>query len=175
MRHALISGNTVVNVVLADPGFDHGPGLIAVASDTANIGDSYSSAGGGKFTSNQPSPTQTELISYAQLKQQTVLSLGKTVKFDDKSEVYASTDINSLTMLNSAVLYGQLNPSATINWVNHGGIIPLNAAEVNELACAVLGFVQSAYTTYGAVVAGINSGAITKDAQIDAASWPVGG
>lgn len=44
MRMAVVKGGNVVNVILADPGFDLGDGSILVASDNAETGWTYDGA-----------------------------------------------------------------------------------------------------------------------------------
>jgi hypothetical protein len=65
MRCAQVLNGVVVNVIEADPAsFAPGDGSLIVASDTAQIGDSYAN---GAFTPATPSPTyQTAGLSFLQ-------------------------------------------------------------------------------------------------------------
>jgi len=50
-RAAVVVDGVVVNVIVAEPGFEIGDGSTCVQSDTANIGDTYAD---GVFTPAPP-------------------------------------------------------------------------------------------------------------------------
>lgn len=115
------------------------------------------------------------LAPYAYAKQSVIMSGGITVNVGGTvGNVEASTDTNSLVILNGAYTMAQANPGLTFNWVQSTGVaVTLTSAQVITIFNAVSAFIQSTFTALSTAVSGISGGTITTTAQVDAVAWPV--
>ncbi len=86
--------------------------------------------------------------------------------------VIVSTTADGRVDLAGAVQIADKVPDRVFDWVCTTGPVQLTASQVVALGVAVGLWVQSVYTVYGAIVAGINAGTITTTAEIDQAAWP---
>jgi hypothetical protein len=144
-------------------------GLIAVSSDTANIGDSYN---GTSFTPAVQTYTIVQLQVEANAKANSLLgnmrsysALGATIK----SDAIASTIANLIALQQ----WGAANPTATTNWVaNDFSVTQISGAQIVAIAPLVGAYAQSVYAALAAILGQIAGGTITTIAQVDSYGWP---
>lgn len=173
MRMAVLSpSHLVINTVVADEGWapDQSdlPGHYAVASATADIGDTYA---GGSFTKPPPPvlppPTIDELLAYAAAKRWQVETAGITV-----AGAVIDTSRESQAMITGAYAYSQANPSEMIRYKAASGWSALDASTMAMIATAVGAHVQACFAEEMALAISIHADTITTTAEIDAAAWP---
>lgn len=177
MRYALVNAGAVVNIILLEQGAEWAPpeGHDLVQSDTANLGDSYVA---GEFVppaepdDEPPSPpSPEELLAYLADKRFRVETGG--IVF---SGAPIKTDRESQSILTSAYVKAQANPSLQINnWkVANGIFTTLNNATILALGDAVTAHVQASFDTEAALTAGIlaTPPVITDYSDIENAAWP---
>lgn len=120
-----------------------------------------------------------QLMAYAQSKQQKIAAGGISVNVAASGSpqmVEASTDVESLVLLQGALAIAQSAPSTNFSWVQSTSVsVTLNATQIQTIFAAVSAFIQSTFTTLAPILSNISSGATTTTAQIDAASWPENG
>ncbi|KAB2655872.1 DUF4376 domain-containing protein [Brucella tritici] len=81
-----------------------------------------------------------------------------------------ATDDRSKTMISGARVAAMANPEFTTAWKGAGGeFVPLDANAVIAISDAVLAHVSYCFATEAQVLAAIEGGSITTEAQIDAA------
>jgi len=163
MRTAIVQNSVVVNVIEA-PG-DYAPeGAISVASDQANIGDTWN---GTTFTPPPivppTPPTADDLVALAASARFKKETGGITV-----IGIPIATDRESQAMLNGAFNFVQVNSTATIKWKSDAGFVELTAAQIMGLALAVGTHVQACFAKEADVNVGISAQppTITTAAQI---------
>jgi hypothetical protein len=117
------------------------------------------------------------LIAYAQSKQQAIAAGGITVNVGTVGSalnVEASTDTQSLIMLQGAASLAQAAPTTAFTWVqSNGATVSLTAAQVTQIFGAVATFIQSTFNALSQIVSAINTGTITTRTQVDTPPSPV--
>lgn len=84
-----------------------------------------------------------------------------------------NTDRRSQAQLTSAYVWGQANPTGTMQWkLPNGSFVALSGTNIVSMATAVAAYVQGCFAIEALLVTGINAGSITTTAQIDQANWP---
>lgn len=165
MRTAVIIGGVVANVVLVGEGWAPPEESVAIASETAEIGDLYS---GGVFTKPTRGPlTVSYLMAYAAERRWQVETGGIIV-----AGAAIDTSRESQSMITGAYSYSQANPAELIRFKAASGWVTLDAPTVAAIATAVGAHVQACFAAEEAVSAGIVNGIITTTAEIDATAWP---
>jgi hypothetical protein len=126
--------------------------------------------------------TPLGLIAYAQQKQGTIAAGGISVNVAASGPaqmVEASTDPESLVLLQGAVSIAAVNPSQTFAWVpKNGSPLTLTATQINTIFAAVSAFIQLTFTTLAGVINAVNAGSVTTQAEVDTpptsiGAWPV--
>lgn len=174
MRVAHISGGVVVNITMEPSSWTSPGDGSAVATTTANIGDSYS---GGIFTVPIVVPTTAQLITYAVTKSEIIQQSGITVNLgttESPIDVPAQTDFTTYARLSGAAAVAAANPSATVVWIFYPGTpMTLTAANVITLKEAIDAFYIAVQATLGAVVTAINAATVVSYSQIDSPPSPL--
>ena len=170
LRYALINGTLVVQVVIAPDTYVAPPGLVAVQSDSANVGDTY--AGGG-FTPADPvlPAAQLRVLAFSIV---TIL-LANSRNYTIGSGVTVKCDAGTATGADLAGLnaWGLTNPTATTMWTDDFGFVTtITGTEAVSLANQVISYGQSVYNTLGTVMNEITAGTISKASQVNAVVWP---
>ncbi len=83
-----------------------------------------------------------------------------------------ATDDRSKLMITGARVKADKDAAFTTNWKTPAGFVEIDAATIIAISNAVLDHVDASFAIEGAVLAGIEAGTITTQAQIDAADWP---
>jgi hypothetical protein len=117
-----------------------------------------------------PAPTAADLVVYANAKQWALATGGRLETVGGQAIMFATT-MDSMTLMAGKVQrLHQPNPPTVINWqTGPTSFIAIPAADFEVAATAIADFVQSTFDALPAIFAGIQSGAITSQAQIDAA------
>lgn len=178
VAHLSSDFTTVVSVSIeAD---DWAADSLSVASNTANIGDTYN----GTAFSAPPPPGFSlvdELMAGANQIQQRIANGGITVNVGTVSvpvNVKAATDLASLTLLLGAYSMAQANSGATFTWVQSDGTAQdLTSGQVTTIFNAVNQFIQSAFTSLSKVITAIKAGTITTPTEVQSppssvTTWP---
>ncbi len=120
-----------------------------------------------------------QLAAYAQFKQSMIAGGGISVNVAASGSpqmVEASTDTQSLILLQGAASIAEANSSATFQWVqSNGTAVTLTAAQITTIFTAVSTFLQATFTTLAGVLAAINASpaTITTQAQVDTPPSPI--
>jgi hypothetical protein len=168
-RYALVRKGLVEEVVIADEKYVPPSDMIAVKSDTANIGNKFD---GNTFSTVVTPQTKNVLLYYASRKQSVIAQGGITVSLTPvglTSPVDIKVDTNTTGRTDLTMLADQAKSDAgfTEEWIQDNTSYTLNAAHILQLSTAVQSFVSSTYSKYGAILKSIESGAITTTQQID--------
>jgi hypothetical protein len=153
---------------------------LAVASNAANIGDTYN---GTAFSPPLPPgfSLANELMAGANQIQQQIASGGITVNVGTSQapvNVKAATDPASLTLLLGAYSMAQANSGATFTWVQSDGTTQnLTATQITTIFNDVNQFIQSTFTSLSDVITAIKAGTITTSAGVlsppsSVTTWP---
>lgn len=173
-RTALIQSGTVINVIIDSEHYQPPDGMTTVASETAQIGDSYD---GSKFSSVTINFTKSDLVNYAKGKLKEILINGVTVNANTGDDaplmIHCNTDTDSRVNLISCYLLAREDSTFSIPWVSGTNTIKLTAKQIMIVAPLVFEWVESIYVTLSLVTMKITASSIKTPAQIDKVAWPV--
>jgi hypothetical protein len=168
-RTALVANGRVEHVVVAGPGYRPPPGMTAVISDTANIGDSHDGA-----TFRPPAEPQlpaARLIAIATRRRVIIARTGILFDVAKAGEptrmVRISTTAEHRSDIAELAWLAERNSLFTAPWVDAFGTAMLDAAQILELRRKIAAHVAASYASLDATLTAIGSGAITTRAQIN--------
>lgn len=181
MRTALIKDGAVTGVIVIGDEYTAPDGVTAVASDTANIGDTYD----GKAFSppTPPAPTQDQLLAYASRKQNEMLaqvwSFNVAAQGQPAHTVTTKLDSDGQFAMTKVALWAQMNTSTADAALPYSNVdftsTTLTPAECLSLAQQTGNVDAESYATLNTVAAAIKGGTVKTFAAIDAAAWPANG
>jgi len=131
----------------------------------------------GAFSAPVPAPlSKARLLAYAQQVQSARLSAGISVNVAPAGSpaVNVLCDGSSATRADLALLalFGQANPTGQKTWIDDNGLATvLTGAELLTLVGLIGTWIAATYGDLATISGGINAGAISTYAQIDAANW----
>ena len=169
MRTALVANGRVEHVVIAGPGWQPPPGMTAVASDTANIGDSHDGQ-----TFRPPAEAAlpaTRLIAIATRRRVVIARTGilfDVAKAGEPSRmVRISTTAEHRSDIAELAYLAERNALFTAPWVDAFGTAVLDASQILELKRKISAHIAASYASLDAVLTAIAAGTITTRAQLN--------
>jgi len=108
-------------------------------------------------------PAKADLLGYSDTKRHAAFASGITV-----SGVVTDVSPDAVSVMHQNVTFAQANPSDTFNVIAPDfSVQNYSASGIINLYDVVQGYVKSVYDMQASIAAGINSGSITTEAQID--------
>ena len=186
MRFALVQKDKVVNVVEADDSYQPPKGFAAVASDTANIGDTHNSRDNtmsAAVPAGQPFDQKVMLTFAAENKAAALLDVKAALAFDvphDGASVSVDVPLGPfISNLRNGAMAAAVDPQRTFKraFVRAGGFdrvpVMMTAAEISAIHDAVMLYHEDVQSALSDAIDQINRGMITTSNQIDnLVIWP---
>ena len=156
-RLAIIENGEVVNVIRVGPGFQPPHGVVAIETDTANIGDFHD---GESFITRPVKFSKADLISYAHIRLDNVLNIGISVDFDE-AVINIPADSATCAKVHALAWVAEAHDkSATL--VIRDTILRVSPEEISHIYESLMMHIARCYDVFGAVLKAIEDGGITS-------------
>jgi hypothetical protein len=166
-RTALVKDGAVAEIVMAGDGYQPPAGFLAVASRTANVGDTYD---GAVFKPPLRVRPKAELANYASVKQTRVAGNGITVDIAAGGKpllISVDTSAKGRADLSGLVQAAIIDPNFTTNWHQSSGDLVLTAEQIKAVHQQVTAFIADTYKTLSAVLSAIELEQIISTEGVD--------